>query len=108
MCWYWPVPPRRSIVNEEEEHAAITTGEELQRRVFGERRPIYSGPRRPAPGSTMANRAAHIGKLTKIQDKYFLAVLADDKISFWIYMDIGSEDDEEADCSGPDDDEYDD
>ncbi|KAL3681427.1 hypothetical protein R1sor_024383 [Riccia sorocarpa] len=170
ICWYWPVPPERSTVNEEEEPAAITTDEELRRRVFGERRPIYSGPRRPAPGSAAADRAAHIGELTEIHDNSFLAVLVDDEISFWIcqiikiidrneagepknvqlqwyttedsnpytgkfypekrrsngravlykqdvYLEenqldadlqIGSEDDEEADCSGPDDDEEDD
>ncbi|KAL3676228.1 hypothetical protein R1sor_026176 [Riccia sorocarpa] len=74
----------RSTVNEEEEPAAITTAEELRRRVFGERRPIYSGPQRPAPGSAAADRAAHISELTEIHDKSFLAVLADDEISFWI------------------------
>ncbi|KAL3685398.1 hypothetical protein R1sor_003420 [Riccia sorocarpa] len=48
------------------------------------RRPIYSGPRRPPPGSAAADRAAHIGELTEIHDKSFLAVLADDETSFWI------------------------
>ncbi|KAL3682789.1 hypothetical protein R1sor_000811 [Riccia sorocarpa] len=94
MCWFWLVPPERSTDNEEEEPVAITTGEELRRRVFGERRPIYSRPPRPTPGSAATDWAAHIGELTEIHDKSFLA--------------IGSEDDEEADCSGPDDDEGDD
>ncbi|KAL3679263.1 hypothetical protein R1sor_022219 [Riccia sorocarpa] len=75
---------QRSTDNEEEEPVAITTGEELRRRVFGERRPIYSGPRRQTPGSAATDRAAHIGELTEIHDKSFLAVLADDEISFWI------------------------
>ncbi|KAL3680271.1 hypothetical protein R1sor_023227 [Riccia sorocarpa] len=74
----------RSAMNKEEEQVAITTGEELRRRVFGERRLIYSRPRRPAPGSAAADRAVHIGELTDIHDKSFLAILADDEISFWI------------------------
>ncbi|KAL3685548.1 hypothetical protein R1sor_003570 [Riccia sorocarpa] len=67
-----------------DEPAAVTTTEEFRRRIFGQRRPIYSGPRRPAPGSAAADRAAHIGELTEIQKKSFLAVLADDETSFWI------------------------
>ncbi|KAL3676560.1 hypothetical protein R1sor_026508 [Riccia sorocarpa] len=83
MCWFWPVPPER------DEHAvdelvAMTTTEEFRRRIFGQRRPIYSGPRRPPPDSAAADRAAHIGELTEIHDKSFLAVLADDETSFWI------------------------
>ncbi|KAL3685046.1 hypothetical protein R1sor_003068 [Riccia sorocarpa] len=74
---------------ERDEHAvdepvAVTTSEEFRRRIFGQRWPIYSGPRRPAPGSAAVDRAAHIGELTEIQEKSFLAVLADDKTSFWI------------------------
>ncbi|KAL3683163.1 hypothetical protein R1sor_001185 [Riccia sorocarpa] len=67
-----------------DELVAVTTTEEFRRRIFGQRRPIYSGPRRPAPGSAAADRAAHIGELTEIQEKSFLAVLADDETSFWI------------------------
>ncbi|KAL3702022.1 hypothetical protein R1sor_020044 [Riccia sorocarpa] len=88
--------PERSTVNEEEEPAAITTDEELRRRVFGERRPIYFGPRRPAPRSAAADRAAQIGELTEIHDKSFLAVLADDEISFWICLIIKIIDKNEA------------
>ncbi|KAL3681055.1 hypothetical protein R1sor_024011 [Riccia sorocarpa] len=75
--------PERDVDNDEEP-AAVTTAEELKRINFGQRRPIYSGPRRPPPGSTAADRAAHIGELTEIQEKCFLAVLAEDEISFWI------------------------
>ncbi|KAL3680959.1 hypothetical protein R1sor_023915 [Riccia sorocarpa] len=67
-----------------DEPVAVTTTEEFRRRIFGQRRPIYSGPRRPPPGSAAADRAAHIGELTEIHDKSFLAVLADDETSFWI------------------------
>ncbi|KAL3695126.1 hypothetical protein R1sor_008777 [Riccia sorocarpa] len=83
MCWFWPVPPERDehVVDEP---VAVTTTEEFRRRIFGQRRPIYSGPRRPPPGSTAADRAAHIGELTEIHDKSFLTVLADDETSFWI------------------------
>ncbi|KAL3698852.1 hypothetical protein R1sor_012928 [Riccia sorocarpa] len=74
---------------EKDEHAidepvAVTTTEELKRQIFGQRRPIYSGPRRPPPSSAAADRAAHIGELTEIHEKSFLAVLADDETSFWI------------------------
>ncbi|KAL3701972.1 hypothetical protein R1sor_019994 [Riccia sorocarpa] len=77
------LPPER------DEHAidepvAVTTTEEFMRRIFGHRRPIYSGPRRPPPGSAAADRATHIGELTEIHEKSFLAVLADDETSFWI------------------------
>ncbi|KAL3688958.1 hypothetical protein R1sor_015267 [Riccia sorocarpa] len=67
-----------------DEPVAVTTTEEFKRRIFGQRRPIYSGPRRPAPGSAAADRAVHIWELTEIQEKSFLAVLADDETSFWI------------------------
>ncbi|KAL3687029.1 hypothetical protein R1sor_013338 [Riccia sorocarpa] len=83
MCWLWPVPPERDA-EEEVELLAVTTAEDLRRRVFGIRRPIYSGPRKPPPGSATADRAAHIGELTEIHDKSFLAVLAEDEVSFWI------------------------
>ncbi|KAL3697074.1 hypothetical protein R1sor_011150 [Riccia sorocarpa] len=126
MCWFWPVPPERDE-HAADEPVAVTTTEEFRRRIFGQRRPIYSGPRRPAPGSAVADRAAHIGELTEIQEKSFLAVLADDETSFWICQirtglfriardkiasqpevsnrlseDIDSADDEETECSGPD------
>ncbi|KAL3676668.1 hypothetical protein R1sor_026616 [Riccia sorocarpa] len=81
MCWFWPVPPERDE-HAVDEPVAVTTTEEFRRRIFGQRRPIYSGPRRPAPGSAAADRAAHIGELTEIQEKSFLAVLADDETSF--------------------------
>ncbi|KAL3683274.1 hypothetical protein R1sor_001296 [Riccia sorocarpa] len=83
MCWLWPVPPERDA-EEEVELLAVTTVEDLRRRVFGIRRPIYSGPRKPPPGSAAADRATHIGELTEIHDKSFLAVLAEDEVSFWI------------------------
>ncbi|KAL3680428.1 hypothetical protein R1sor_023384 [Riccia sorocarpa] len=83
MCWLWLVPPERDA-EEEVELLAVTTAEDLRRRVFGIRRPIYSGPRKPPPGSAAADRAAHIGELTEIHDKSFLAVLAEDEVSFWI------------------------
>ncbi|KAL3681309.1 hypothetical protein R1sor_024265 [Riccia sorocarpa] len=83
MCWFWPVPPER------DEHAvvesvAVTTIEEFRRHIFGHRRPIFSGPRRHPPGSAAADRIAHIEELTEIHEKSFLAVLADNKTSFWI------------------------
>ncbi|KAL3684924.1 hypothetical protein R1sor_002946 [Riccia sorocarpa] len=85
MGWFWPVPPER------DEHAidepmVVTTTEEFRRRIFGHKRPIYFGPRRPPSGSATADRVAHIGELTKIQEKSFLVVLADDETSFWIYQ----------------------
>ncbi|KAL3690293.1 hypothetical protein R1sor_016602 [Riccia sorocarpa] len=83
MCWFWPVPPERDE-HAVDEPVAVTTTEEFRRRIFGQRRPIYSRPRRPAPGSAAADRAAHIGELTEIQEKSFLAELADDETSFWI------------------------
>ncbi|KAL3685660.1 hypothetical protein R1sor_003682 [Riccia sorocarpa] len=83
MCWFWPVPPERDE-HAVDEPVVVTTTEEFRRRIFRQRRPIYSGPRRPAPGSATADRAAHIGELTEIQEKSFLAVLADDETSFWI------------------------
>ncbi|KAL3678674.1 hypothetical protein R1sor_021630 [Riccia sorocarpa] len=83
MCWLWPVPPERDA-EEEVELLAVTTAEDLRRRVFRIRRPIYSGPRKPPPGSAVADRAAHIGELNEIHDKSFLAVLAEDEVSFWI------------------------
>ncbi|KAL3678626.1 hypothetical protein R1sor_021582 [Riccia sorocarpa] len=82
MCWLWPMPLERDA--EEVELLAVTTAEDLRRRVFGIRRPIYSGPRKPPPGSVAADRAAHIGELTEIDDKSFLAVLAEDDVSFRI------------------------
>ncbi|KAL3695528.1 hypothetical protein R1sor_009604 [Riccia sorocarpa] len=83
MCWFWPVPPERDE-HAVDEPVAVTTTEEFRRRIFGQRRPIYSGPRRPPPGSAAPDRAAHIGELTEIHDKSFLDVLADDETSFWI------------------------
>ncbi|KAL3684460.1 hypothetical protein R1sor_002482 [Riccia sorocarpa] len=83
MCRFWPVPPERDE-HAVDEPVAVTTTEEFRRRIFGQRRPIYSGPRRPPPGSAAADRVAHIGELTEIHDKSFLAVLADDETSFWI------------------------
>ncbi|KAL3680782.1 hypothetical protein R1sor_023738 [Riccia sorocarpa] len=83
MCWFWLVPPERDE-HAVDEPVAVTTTEEFRRRIFGQRRPIYSGPRRPPPGSAAADRAAHIGELTEIHDKSFLAVLANDETSFWI------------------------
>ncbi|KAL3680647.1 hypothetical protein R1sor_023603 [Riccia sorocarpa] len=83
MCWFWPVPPERDE-HAVDEPVAVTTTEEFRRRIFGQRRPIYSGPRRPPPGSATADRAAHIGELTEIHYKSFLAVLADDETYFWI------------------------
>ncbi|KAL3680771.1 hypothetical protein R1sor_023727 [Riccia sorocarpa] len=83
MCWFWPVLPKRDE-HAVDEPVAVTTTEEFRRRIFGQRRPIYSGPRRPPPGSAAADCAAHIGELTEIHDKSFLAVLADDETSFWI------------------------
>ncbi|KAL3692272.1 hypothetical protein R1sor_005923 [Riccia sorocarpa] len=83
MCWFWHVPSERDE-HAVDEPVAVTTTEEFRRRIFGQRRPIYSGPRRPAPGSAAADRIAHIGELTEIQEKSFLAVLADDETSFWI------------------------
>ncbi|KAL3698510.1 hypothetical protein R1sor_012586 [Riccia sorocarpa] len=83
MCWFWPVRPERNVDNDEEP-TAVTTAEELKRRIFGQRRPIYSGPRRPPLGSAAADRAAHIGELTDVQEKSFLVVLAEDEICFWI------------------------
>ncbi|KAL3682020.1 hypothetical protein R1sor_000042 [Riccia sorocarpa] len=59
---------------------AVTNAEELKTRIFCHRRPIYSRPRRPPPGSATADRVAHIGELTDIQEKSFLAVLAEDEI----------------------------
>ncbi|KAL3676988.1 hypothetical protein R1sor_026936 [Riccia sorocarpa] len=85
MCWLWPVPPERDA-EEEVELLAVITAEDLRRRVFGIRRSIYSGPRKPPPGSAAADRAAHIGELTEIHDKSFLAVLVEDEVSFWIYQ----------------------
>ncbi|KAL3685992.1 hypothetical protein R1sor_004014 [Riccia sorocarpa] len=81
MCWLWHVPPERDA-EEEVELLAVTTAEDLRRRVFGIRRPVYSRPRKPPPGSAAADRAAHIGELTEIHDKSFLAVLAEDEVSF--------------------------
>ncbi|KAL3685590.1 hypothetical protein R1sor_003612 [Riccia sorocarpa] len=44
MWWFWPVPPERDehVVDEP---VAVTTTEEFRRRIFGQRRPIYFGPR---------------------------------------------------------------
>ncbi|KAL3699482.1 hypothetical protein R1sor_017504 [Riccia sorocarpa] len=83
MCWFW------HVLLERDEHAvdkpvALTTNKEFRRRIFGQRQSIYSGPRRPPPGSVAADRAAHIEELTEIHEKSFLAVLADDETSFWI------------------------
>ncbi|KAL3698714.1 hypothetical protein R1sor_012790 [Riccia sorocarpa] len=75
--------PEKDVDNDEEP-VAVTTAEELKRRIFGHRRPIYFGPGRPPPGSAVADRAAHIDELTEIQEKSFLVVLAEDEISFWI------------------------
>ncbi|KAL3690294.1 hypothetical protein R1sor_016603 [Riccia sorocarpa] len=83
MCWLWPVPPERDE-HAVDEPVAVTTTEEFRRRIFRQMRPIYFGPRRPPSGSAAADRAAHIGELTEIHDKSFLAVLADDETSFWI------------------------
>ncbi|KAL3678770.1 hypothetical protein R1sor_021726 [Riccia sorocarpa] len=83
MCWFWPVPPERDE-HAVDEPVAVTTNEEFRRRIFGQMRRIYSRPRRPPPSSAAAYRAAHIGELTEIHDKSFLAVLADDETSFWI------------------------
>ncbi|KAL3678915.1 hypothetical protein R1sor_021871 [Riccia sorocarpa] len=80
MCWLWHVPAERDA-EEEVELLAMTTAEDLRRRVFGIRRPIYSGPRKPPPGSPVADRAAHIGELTEIHDKSFLAVLDEDEMA---------------------------
>ncbi|KAL3701443.1 hypothetical protein R1sor_019465 [Riccia sorocarpa] len=83
MCWFWSVPPERDE-HAVDEPVAMTTIEEFRRRIFGQRRPIYSGPRRPPPGSAAADRAAHIGELKEIHEKSFMAVLANDETSFWI------------------------
>ncbi|KAL3680098.1 hypothetical protein R1sor_023054 [Riccia sorocarpa] len=83
MCWFWHVPPERDV-EEEVELLAVTTAEDLWRRAFGIQRPIYFGPRKPPPGSAAADGAAHIGELTEIHDKSFLAVLVEDEVSFWI------------------------
>ncbi|KAL3688455.1 hypothetical protein R1sor_014764 [Riccia sorocarpa] len=83
MCWFWLVPPERDE-HAVDEPVAVTTTEEFRRRIFGHKRPIYSGPRRPPPGSAATDRAAHIGELTEIHEKSFLVVLADDETSFWI------------------------
>ncbi|KAL3700867.1 hypothetical protein R1sor_018889 [Riccia sorocarpa] len=103
-----PLIGRQEVPPERNEHAidepvAMTTTEEFRRRIFGHRRLIYSGPRRPPPGLAAANRAAHIGELTEIHER-----IARDKeasqpeISNRISQAVDSADDEETECSGPD------
>ncbi|KAL3682371.1 hypothetical protein R1sor_000393 [Riccia sorocarpa] len=120
MCWFWPVPPERDehVVDEP---VAVTTAEEFRRRIFSQRRPIYSGPRRPPPGSATLDRVAHIGhsgevipgsrrlrKVTEKQIRTGLFRIARDKeasqpeVSNKLPQDVDSADDEETECSGPD------
>ncbi|KAL3699652.1 hypothetical protein R1sor_017674 [Riccia sorocarpa] len=83
--WLWRAPQDEDLGGQKRElPSTLVTSGEVEKRVFGERRPAYAGPRKSRPGTAEHDRIHILGDLKDLSPGQMVAVLAEDDKSFWV------------------------
>ncbi|KAL3696477.1 hypothetical protein R1sor_010553 [Riccia sorocarpa] len=83
--WLWRAPQDEDLGGQKRQlPSTLVTSGEVEKRVFGERRPAYAGPRKSRPGTAEHDRIHRLGDLKDLSPGQTVAVLAEDDKSFWV------------------------
>ncbi|KAL3699662.1 hypothetical protein R1sor_017684 [Riccia sorocarpa] len=83
--WQWRAPQDEDLDGRRRQlPSTLVTSGEIEKRVFGERRPAYAGPRKSRPGTAEHDRIHRLGDLKDLSPGQMVTVLAEDDKSFWV------------------------